>query len=1115
MEKYVNLHGHSTYSILDSVGYPGEIVKRAKEIGFKSIAITDHGNMNMVADLYLSAKEHDIKPIFGVEAYFIESLEAWKQLYDELSTSKKSLKDDRLRKYNHLILLAKNEEGLKNLYKLCFYGQRDGQYYKPRIDKKLLTEYSKGIICSAACIMGVAQRKIISLGYLEKKSYEDILNAVKDDILFFKNLFKEDFYFEIQINELEEQKFCNSIMLRLAKEFNIKTIITNDSHYIKKEHNNARDVMMMIREKITSVELEQQEEEPEKNEKKEESLDCRELYLKTSDELKESAKRLKYDYLTDEVFEELFKNTLEIDEKIENIKIDTSTKLIRPSIGDIDSFEYLKKYCHESLQKKADKHPYIRNLIEDYKNRLEYELSVIKQKEIYDYFLVMKEIIDYAKTQMLTGVGRGSAAGALICYLLDITKVDPLKYQLLFFRFINLARKELPDIDTDFEDPEIVKTHLFQKFGDTNVAYVSTYGTYQMKALLKDYCRAFGITEEGEDKFFYANKLTNIIEHETNAYQGNNEENENFFLTYEDYLAKSPTFKAFVTKNKEAEEIIRILYGQIRQIGKHAAGTIIVDDLLSKMPLQCVKGKVQTPYTEGLMNKNLGKMGFVKFDLLGLNTLKIINDALKLIAQQDEAKHNELLEQIHPDNIDFSDLKVYKTVFHDGNFLGVFQFSEQGMQALCKQIIPTRIEELSDIVALFRPGPLANGFHMSYIKRKFKREDVSYLDETLKSITERTHGLLIYQEQIMQAGMKLGKLAEAESNELRKLLVKLDKTLESSASDKLVEFKNKFIIGAKENNCTEEKATEIWDIMERFSGYAFNLSHSLCYAITAFQCAWLKTYYPLQFYCSLLTNTKDANDYESIISEMNKLKINILPPDINDSKDTFVIRNNNLLFALRSIQGIGEKTTKDLIDNQPYNSFEHFISKKTRAINKKVISALTHTNCFSKFNSIGELMEKYPQYSQVSLDSPYLIKELSKIERSLLKANVSFVSKEEKRKVDVIQKFISQGKVTNFKLLQGTETNFYGLVRSVEKKKTKNNKDMVKVRLEDLNRDQITLIIFEQSLRGIEKNGHLEDMIPIDEMILFTGKVSEFQNNKLLNLDKLYNFKKIVEEIIL
>jgi len=1109
MQKYVNLHGHSTYSVLDSIGYPRDILERAKKLGFKSIALTDHGNMNMVADLYLAAREFGgIKPIYGCESYFIRSLDKWKEEYEIAKENKAIKKNKNLRKYYHLILLAKNKKGLENLQELIYVAQRDGLYYKPRLDRALLEKYKEGLICSTACIAGIIQQIILDLS-IENKGYDEIKEVAREDIEFFKNTFGDDFYFELQINELPDQKISNNIMLKLAKEFNIEVIITGDCHYIEGSHNLARDVMMAIKSKSVnkSITSATEVEILDTANINDEEIDCRELYLKTDEENYESAVRMGHDYLSREIIDECFKNTLKIDEKIEDIEIDTSTKLIKYETLSGDSFTELEELCRKKLESKRKSNKDISENYEIYSKRLDRELEILKEKKIYDYFLVYKDIVEYAKTQMLSGVGRGSAAGALVCYLLDITKVDPVKYDLLFFRFINLSRKELPDIDTDFEDPEVIKEHLRKKYGETNVPYISTYGTYQMKALLKDYCKVFDIMGDTGDRFFYSNQLTKSIDREIINTKGNNEESGGVFLTYEDYL-KSSTFRKFIEDNKGAEQIIKALYGQIRQVGKHAAGILIVDNLIKKMPLQVVREKTQTAYTEGVVNKNLGKMGFVKFDLLGLNTLKIINDSIKLISKEDKSKYKKLRKKINPDNIDFDDVKVYEEVFHRGNFLGVFQFSEIGMQDLCKQVKPLKILEVADIIALFRPGPLANNFHSTYVKRKNGKEVVKYLDTRLEEISKRTYGLLIYQEQIMQTGMKLGNLTEVESNDLRKILVKLDRSLEGKSDSLMDELRKKFMAGAIENNCTRDKAKEIWEIMRKFSGYAFNLSHSLCYAITAYQCAWLKTYYPKEFFCSLLSNTKDEKDYPRIFSEMERFGISIKRPDINKSGILFTIDGDSIRYGLSNIMGVGEKTAKILDENKPYDSVADLLKKKLgRSVTKKTISGLIFSNAFKDSATIGEIVEEYPIYNLVIGDEENIGKLLSRIEKSLLRYNVSFISAEEKRKIQSINEFVGVGKLTHYDDIKKGSVNFYGIIKSIEAKKTKAGKDMLKIRLEDLQGGAILLMCFSESIRRIEKDfGSYENALFEDDIIFFKGKLSYFHEMKMLNLTKLYKF---------
>lgn len=1092
-QSYVNFHCHSTFSILDAVGRIPELLKRAEEIGMPSLAITDHGSLNAISDLYLWAPKSKIKPIYGIEAYFIHDLDEWKIKKEEIALDK-TKNNKEIKKYNHLILLAKNEEGLKNLYFLNFHSQKYNVYYKPRIDKKLLAAHSKGLICSTACMLGSIPQKILAL-YYQQQTQEQILNNLDllNEVKFFKDTFGDDFYLEIQINELNEQKIINKVIFALAEKTNTKVIVTCDNHYIQKEHAVVRDVMMAIRSKTTLEEYGKKEDEEEVND---ETQECRELYLKSAEELLESKNRLGYDFITDEMMEKCFETTLEINDKIKNIEIDTSTKLVKPKVEG-DSFEFLKKNCNENFDKfvKDDEN-------QTYRKRLDYELDIIKQKEIYDYLLLTKNIIDYASKDMMVGVGRGSAAGSLVCYLLGITKIDPVKYGLLFGRFISLNRKELPDIDSDFEDPELIKQHLATIYGEDNVAYVSTYTVFQMKSLVKDYCRVFNIAN---GDFTYPNELNKKIIEEIEGkvtYDGKiQEENDDIKLfEYEDYYKKSPAFKEFIDRNKNAGLIVSNLYNQVRQIGKHPAGTIVVDNLAEKQPLQFVKGKVQTSYTEGLINKNLGKMGFVKLDLLGLNTLKIINDAVKIISKNHKIDYNKLKDDIQPLKINEFDEKVYEHVFEKGNFAGIFQFSEQQMRDISQRIKPKSVKELGDIVAIVRPGPLSNGFHTMYMDRKEGLEKVQYLHPILEKCTKDTYGLLIYQEQIMQTSIYLAGMSEAESNDLRKVMSKIDKSGDKSKD--LLELEEKFILGAEKNGCDLVQAKEIWDIMEKFSGYAFNLSHSICYAMTAFQCAWLKTYYPEEFYCSLLSNTEEKDEINEIISEAEKNGIKILPPDVNISEKEFTIKDNKIYFGLKTIAGLGDKAVEVIIAKRPYISVKDFAERtKSRAANKKVFQNLVLTNAFASFSPIEEIFKDYPQ---TKIFEGEIKKGLPRCEREILGFNISFKDEEEERKKKLIREFLKQGKMSNYKDVTMMSSNFYGKILGVEKKKTKTNKDMLKLRLEDIENQKMTAFVWDRTIKKIENTTAWQNLFYQDAIIFFNGKVNNYNGNNLLQIDSVY-----------
>lgn len=928
MKKFLSLHTHSTYSPQDGLGHIREMLEECRAKGLTSLAITDHGNANHFADLYLQSKEFGIKGIYGNEFYFIPSIEEMNILRNKADTdenlTKEQIKEIRkqARKYYHLTLIAKNNIGLKNLFTLTYLSFKDGFYYKPRIDRKLLHKYREGIICASGCLAGEIQRNIIG------NDWDVSVEATK----FYKNLFKDNFYLEMQINEMEEQKISNEGVIKLSQMFNVPLIITNDNHYIKEEHALSQQTLLLLQSKTTYADVDAGKDFWE--------FGCKSLYMKSYDEMEESWNKWAKEYISKKVFVQAMENTLKVDYKIDDIKVDESIKL--PQISE-NPDEELEKLCKEGLKEKG------LSKRKEYIDRLNFELDIIKKKGFSNYFLVSREIISNVKKEMLVGPGRGSSSGSLVAYCIDITNVDPIRFDLLFDRFINISRDDYPDIDTDFENVDKAKQWIIDRFGSENVALISTFGTFKMKGLIRDLGRVYGISLNE------INELTKTIDSAIRDLYP--EENKStLILEFDKFYENVPEFKQFMDKYPKLTRDFKVLHNQIRHIGKHAGGVIICDNLYEQMPTMVINGVLQTGITEGLSSKNLGKLGFIKFDILGLSTLGIIHDTAKLIGKCTKKSKEEILKEIHPDYINLEVDDVYKNVFMKGILAGVFQFGGEGITELIKKSNTDCFEDLVAITSLYRPGPLKSGVAESYGYRKKNPNKVEYIHPILKEILNKTYGLIIFQEQMMQIGNKLGGLSLVETNTLRKVIIKQSNKKDEKKNKIREELHQKFLSGSKEKGLTDKQASEIWQLMENFAEYGFCRAHAVAYSIISYQTAYLKYFYPQYFYTALLNSAiSDSDRLKIYLNEIIKFGIKVLPIDINKSDKYFSIENDSIRMGFLCAKGVGLKACDAIMEERDkingfkkLNSF--FDSKiKWRTVNKKVIEALIKSGAFDSF----------------------------------------------------------------------------------------------------------------------------------------------------------------------
>ncbi|BDU50052.1 DNA polymerase III subunit alpha [Haliovirga abyssi] len=888
--KFAHLHLHTEYSLLDGVGKIDEYLNRAKELGMDAIAITDHGNMFGAMEFYKKALKAGIKPIVGIESYIAEgsALERKGEIF-------------------HLILLAKNKEGYKNLIKLSSFGYINGFYRKPRIDKEILKKHSNGIIALSACMKGEIPY------YLLNNKEEKARNSLKDYIEIFG---KDNFYIELQDNGVIGQKELNDKLYSLAQEFEIKVVATNDVHYVNTGDEALQDIVICIQ---TGAKL---------TDAKRMRINTNELYLKSYEQMYERLGR----------YEGAIENSIEIAKKC-NLELNLGGfKFPHYEIPEdeknIDTFL-------EKLIKKGIVRRYGENIKREILERVNYELEVIKKMGYSGYFVVVWDFINYAKSQKIPiGPGRGSAAGSIVAYLLGITEIDPIKYNLIFERFLNPERVSMPDIDIDIcqERRQELINYVVNKYGKDRVAQITTFGTMKARAAIRDIGRVMGVPLSKIDK------VAKLIPHN---------------MTIGKALKENEKLREFYQKDIEIEKVLEYskrIEGKVRHVSIHAAGIVISKNPLDEeVPLYSDKktGTVATQY----QMKELEEIGLLKMDFLGLRNLTIIQRTIDYIKMN--KKINIVLE-----NIDIKNEKSYK-ILQNGNTLGVFQLESEGIRRLTMKLIPERFEDITAILALYRPGPLGSGMVDDFIKSKHGEQAIKYPHPMLEEVLKETYGVILYQEQVMKIANLMGDYSLGEADILRRAIGK-------KIPEIMEENRAKFVRRAKENGVKAEKAEEIFNLIDKFAGYGFNKSHSAAYAMIAYWTAYFKANFPVEFYAALMTSEKNNIEKLAIyIEDAKKNGVKVLQPDVNHSFSNFAIENNNVRFGIAAVKNIGEgivnKITEEREKNGEYTNYEEFVYRtKKIGMNKKSLEALIISGCLDgmpgnrkeKFESVEDVLSK-------------------------------------------------------------------------------------------------------------------------------------------------------------
>jgi len=963
--KFVGLHAHSVAgSIFDAIGYPQAHMDFCYENGSDALALTDHGNMNGLAYQVLHAKKmqsegKEFKPIFGCEAYFTPSIAEWHEAYNKAMEDKKkarSIKKDEqsgatvedegdskriqgiLKRRRHIVLLVQNQTGLNNLFKLVSESYQPENFYRyPRIDYALLKKYNEGIIASSACLGGV-----YAGNYWEHREEGDeaVLEAMRESTRQMVDIFGDRWYAEIQWNNIKEQHELNQYVIQVAEEFGVRLVTTADSHYPNPDAWKDRELYKRLG-WLGKGRPSWAEEESQLPAGVEEI--GYELYPKNGDQIWESYKQysestgFEYD---DAVVLKSIEETYHIAfERIESFLPDNTVRL--PEFVVPAGFTATQALVNFALEGLKDKGLHTNK---EYTDRLRRELNVIDDRGFSKYFLTMKSIVDVATDMMLPGPGRGSAAGSLVAYALNITQVDPIKHGLLFSRFLRSDATDYPDIDYDVSDSMALKEKLVEMWGEDCVAPISNWNTLQLKSLIKDISKLYNIP------FTEVNTVTSIMIREATpaAKQKHGVKAGVYAPTWEEVMEFSPTLQRYLAMHPEVKTHVEGLVGQVRSCSRHAGGVVIAEDLDKSMPLINSGGVRQAPWAEGQNVRHLEPMGFIKFDLLGLSTLKMMEGCIEHILRRHHGIEEPTFAQVrdyyektlHPDILDLNDEEVYKNIFHPGKWAGVFQFTEHGAQQFCAKVKPNNIIDLSAITSIFRPGPLSAGVDADYVEAKSHPHRINYLSDESREITEETFGFLIFQEQIALLAHKLGDLTLDEGNMLRKVLTKKG-TGKNSVKGRL---HDKFIKGCAGKNISRDKAQALWDKFEFFSGYGFNKSHAVSYSIISYQCAWLWNYYPAEWMAAFLDKEPETRK-EKAINIAKKFGFDIAPLDINKSGTVWEISEDGktLIQPLTSIKGLGMAAIEQILENRPFMNAEDLLFREDISyskLNKKALDAL-------------------------------------------------------------------------------------------------------------------------------------------------------------------------------
>ena len=1098
-QPFTHLHLHTEYSLLDGANKLTNLVKQVKELGMTSVAMTDHGNMFGAIDFYHQMKEAGIKPIIGMEGYIHNG-----ETLDDKSTKQRF----------HICLFAKNKKGYENLMYLSSKAFIEGMYYFPRINKNELREHSEGIICSSACLQGevnwhlnTANERNVKNGAL---GYAGALEVARE----YKDIFGDDFYLEIMRHGIGDQLFIDEQILKISKELDIKVVATNDTHYTYPGDAQYHEAFMCIG-------MNKLYDDPNRL-----RHSVHEFYLKSPAQMQ----RLFAD------IPEALIHTQEIVDKCEDfvpvVKTPTPPNFkFTPEYAQKDGFalscdepntmdaEYFVFCCKKGLEERLKHVPQDRH--QEYKERLEFEMDIINSMKFPGYMLIVWDFVRVAKEMgIAVGPGRGSAAGSLVAYALEITDIDPMKYDLLFERFLNPERVSMPDIDMDFMQArrgEVID-YVVEKYGRNQVAQIITFGSLLAKGVIRDVARVLDMP------LSQADKMAKLIPDELGITLNGKEKKGEFIPGA---FQKEPKLQELVETDTNAArvwEFAKKLEGLKRNSGIHAAGVVISnEELWKKTPIYKPSGE-DTFVTQYSLNY-LEDVDLIKFDFLGLKTLDVIDNAIKLIKLRYD-------KDIDWHKIDENDPKVYE-VIRGGNTVGMFQIESDGMQDLNKRLKPDSFEDLIAVLALYRPGPMESGMLDSFIERKHGREAIEYTFDAMEPILNNTYGVIVYQEQVMQIVQTIGGFSLGYSDIIRRAMGK---------KKDMAVYNAEFSEGAQKQGLDYDKASQLFDLIEKFAGYGFNKSHSAAYAMVTFQTAWLKTYYPNEFMAALLTSDKDNTDkVVRYIDEVKRMGIELSPPDICDSQLEFSAINKDgqeiILFGLGAIKGVGgaaiESMLKERKENGDYKSLEDFVNRiEPSKVNKRVIESAIKAGAFDRYgysrkalldqielivetaknaseakkNAAGSLFGDDAEITTVKLElnnsEEYALKSILEFEKNTLGFYVSGHPLDDFREKIEQLNYTLSSEIADAK--DGSYVIFIGKVEDVEKKISKKGNQFGIVDLMDFH-GNIDIMLFEDKLNELEE-------MDLDEPIAFKAKITHTDMFTRIGITKIMTLKEATKE---
>jgi DNA polymerase-3 subunit alpha len=1015
--EFVHLHCHSEYSLLDGAGRIKDMVKRAADLGMPALAITDHGVLYGVIDFYREARKVGIKPIIGCEVYVA-------------SRSRFDREAGRDAEQYHLILLCRNQKGYQNLIEMVSRSYTEGFYYKPRVDHELLAQYSEGLIALSACVAGEIPRAILN----------DNLDNARANIAFYEETFgKGNFYLEVQDHGMPEEKLVCETLYRLSEEMGVPLVATNDLHYINKEDAAIQDVLLCIQ---TGRVI---------NDEQRMRFPSSEFYMKSQEEMAA-------------LFEgrpDLLENSIKI---AQQCQVDFSFGEFHlpyfPIPQGYTPESYLGQLVHQRF---ALKYP---DPSDDIVKRLEYELEMINKMGFAAYFLIVQDLVNWARAnQVPVGPGRGSAAGSLVSYVLGITMLDPLKYDLLFERFLNPERVSMPDIDIDFcfEKRDQVIEYIIERYGADRVAQIITFGTMAARAAIRDVGRALDVPYGEVDK------IAKMIPAELG-------------VTIDRALEIAPDLGMAYRNDYNTRRIIdiaRALEGIPRHASIHAAGVVIGSETLSSLlPLQKTSdGNIITQFTK----ETVEDIGLLKMDILGLRTLTVIDRAVRIIKET-------CGQQIDVDHLPLDDKAVYD-LLSSGNTIGVFQLESSGMRRLLTELKPNWFEDIIAVNALYRPGPLGSGMIDDFINCKHGKQPIEYLHPMLKDILEETYGVMLYQEQVMRVASKLADFTMGEADELRRAMGK-------KKPEVLKAQRQKFINGASRHDIDESVAGRIFDLMESFAGYGFNKSHAAAYAMISFQTAYLKAHFPVEYMCAFLTSVIDHQDRVVFyLKECQRMGISILPPDINESFENFTVTGGNIRFGLGAIKNVGLNAVKCIVEARKNGNFKSILDFCQRVdgsvINRRALENLIMAGCFDTLgitrkealSIAGECAELAAQMKQSDSQQLSLFSEEEIIvEQPIPPLKGEFTAREKvSREKEVLGFYVSQNPLNEFKALlplfttaeiadlQSSQDEAYvrvaGMVENLTRRTSRKGDSYAQFVLEDLS-GRMEMILFSSAFKS-------------------------------------------------